>query len=160
MSGPVEARGPCPHGVVDDICWQCTPDAEVIKIAGAILSRGLVMTGKAYEAIGVELERIVADNLERHELAASIAGASKLEAWPPVDRVIVDDLEEPARLLTAAHEEALRRWWSYPCSFGFEYHGEMTEEDMRAILGIPASMDLEAPSEYYLEDVELEELEP
>jgi hypothetical protein len=144
--------------VVDDICWQCTPDAEVIKLAGAILSRGVVMTGKAYEAIGVELERIVADSLERAELAAMVAaGASKLEEWPPAGSETEDPLERPATLLTAAHEDALRRWWSYPCSFGFEYHGEMTEEDMRAILGIPASMDLQAPSEFYLEDVELED---
>lgn len=157
MSGPVEARGPCPHGVVDDICWRCTPDAEVIKLAGAILSRGVVMSGKAYEAIGTELERIVADSIERQELEERVAGASKLETWPPVDRVIVDGLEEPARCLTAAHEDALRRWWSYPCSFGFEYHGKMTEEDMRAILGISDDLDLEKPSEFYIEDVELEE---
>lgn len=160
MSGPVEARGPCPHGVADDICWQCTPELEVIKLAGAILSRGVVMTGKAYEAIGGELERIVADTIERHELAASVAGASKLTEWPPAGTVEASDkdlLEQPARYLTAAHEEALRKWWSYPCSFGFEYHGEMTEEEMRDTLGIPAALDLEAPGDHELEDVELEE---
>lgn len=159
MSGPVKARGPCPHAVVEGICWQCTPDAEVLRQAGAALLRGVKMTGKAYEGIGTELERMAVE-LERQESAAAnferIEGTAKLTEWPPAGTETEDPLERPATLLTAAHEEAMRKWWSYPCSFGFEYHGEMTEEAMRDILGIPASMDLEAPGDHELEDVELE----
>jgi hypothetical protein len=117
------------------------------------------MTGKAYEGIGTELERMAVE-LERQESAAAnferIEGTAKLTEWPPAGTETEDPLERPATLLTAAHEEAMRKWWSYPCSFGFEYHGEMTEEAMRDILGIPASMDLEAPGDHELEDVELE----
>jgi len=47
-----------------------------------------------------------------------------------------------ATLLTTDHEEALRRFWSYPCSFGFEYHGTMTEDRMREVLGLPEHLDL------------------
>jgi hypothetical protein len=88
MSGPVEARGPCPHGVVDDICWQCTPASEVLRQAGAILSRGVKMSGKAYEAIGVELERLA---VELHNYETASATRAELEDvqypdWPPTNR--------------------------------------------------------------------------
>jgi hypothetical protein len=33
MSGPVPAMGPCPHGIVDDICARCTGDALLARYA-------------------------------------------------------------------------------------------------------------------------------
>lgn len=92
--------------------------------------------------------------LHRRGLYSESSGEAIREALADIRR------NRPATLLTTEHEEALRRFWSYPCSFGFEYHGTMTEERMREVLGLPEHLDLTdsigAPD---LEDVILEELE-
>ncbi len=42
--------------------------------------------------------------------------------------------------------DAMRKWWSYPCAFGFGYDGGMTEERMREVLGLPDDLDLMKPT--------------
>lgn len=90
MSGPVPARGPCPHGVVDDVCYRCTEDTEVLRIAAGVL-RGDVLTGKAYEVIAGELERIATEleeletelSARARKAAAELAGSGLGVYEPP-----------------------------------------------------------------------------
>ncbi|KKK60716.1 hypothetical protein LCGC14_3021610, partial [marine sediment metagenome] len=51
MAGPIEATGPCEHGVVDDICDACTLDNYWRDIVAEIPSKHLRFD-KALRAFG------------------------------------------------------------------------------------------------------------
>ena len=98
----IEPTGPCEHGVVDDVCWHCTPHEDVV----AALER-------AFDAADAWKQRCI--TAERNKYGPTIARIfdEPLPGFPSSAQYVA---VEPValKLLKADLDEARRQLEGYP----------------------------------------------